>query len=184
MKVLQNILFVIRGTPNLASKLRSLALAALMAALANVLSAPPFAIPIGPRPAIHFTQFPILLAAILGGPAAGLMTGAIGGLLSSFVVVPEIPFIAGGLAILGCAAGFFAKKLRPLYAGILAWVVQAPYLVVTDYTWFTVFAPGISQGALWIFIGTVLLIFTLEVLISAALAEAIIGYMRRAEIAF
>lgn len=147
MKVLQNILFVIRGTSNLASKLRNLALVAVMAALASVLSAPPFAIPVGPRSALHFTQFPILLAAMLAGPAAGLMTGAIGGLLSSFVVVPGIPFIAGGLVILGCAAGFLAKRLRPLYAGVLAWVVQAPYLVVTDYVWFTMFSLNrMSQG--------------------------------------
>ena len=183
MKVLQNILFVIQGTPNLANKLRNLALVALMAALANILSAPPFAIPIGPRPALHFTQFPILLVAMLAGPVAGLMTGAIGGLLSSFVVVPEIPFIAGGLAILGCAAGFLGKKLRPLYAGILAWVVQAPYLVITDYAWFTIFAPGMSQGALWVFIGTVLLLFTFEVLVSLVLAEVVIGYMKKAGIA-
>ncbi len=155
-----------------------------MAALANVLSAPPFAIPIGPRSALHFTQFPILMAAMLAGPLAGLMTGAIGGLLSSFVVVPGIPFVTGGLAILGCAAGFFARKLRPLYAGILAWVVQAPYLVLTDYVWFTIFAPGMSQSALLVFIGTVAVLFTFEVLASLVLAEIIIRYMRSAGISF
>lgn len=168
----------------MASKLRILALVAVMAALANVLSAPPFAIPIGPRSALHFTQFPILMAAMLAGPLAGLMTGAIGGLLSSFVVVPGIPFVTGGLAILGCAAGFFARKLRPLYAGILAWVVQAPYLVLTDYVWFTIFAPGMSQSALLVFIGTVAVLFTFEVLASLVLAEIIIRYMRSAGISF
>lgn len=167
----------------MASKLRNLALVAVMAALANVLSAPPFAIPVGPRSALHFTQFPILIAAILAGPAAGLMTGAIGGLLSSFVVMPGIPFITGGLAILGCAAGFLARRLRPLYAGILAWVVQAPYLIITDYVWFTTFSLNrMSQDASWVLIVTVLMLFTLEVLVSSVLVEVIIRYIKKAGI--
>lgn len=168
----------------MASRLKNLTLVAVLAALANILSAPPFAISLGLRPEIHFTQFPILVAAMLAGPVAGLLTGAIGGLLSSFFVLPEIPFVMGGLAILGCAAGFLAKRLRPLYAGMLGWVVQAPYLVVTDYVWFTVFAPGMSQTALLAFIGTVLVLFTLEVLVSLVLVEVVVRYVKRSGISF
>jgi len=170
----------------LANKTKTIALVAVMAALANVLSVPPIAIPItlGNFPTeIHFTQLPILIAGILAGPAAGLITGAIGGLLSSFVVFPRIAFIIGGLAILGMAAGFFAKRLRPMFAGILAWLVQAPYAAVTDYIWFTLFLPKrMTPEAAWVLIGSLLVKLTIEVVISSALAEIIIAYLKRARI--
>lgn len=155
-----------------------------MAALANILSVPPIAIPItlGNFPTeIHFMQLPILIAGILGGPTAGLITGAIGGLLSSLVVLPRIAFIIGGLAILGAAAGFFAKRLRPLFAGVLAWLVQAPYVAVTDYLWFTMFLPKkMASEAAWTLVGSLLGKLTIEVVISSALAEIIIAYLRKA----
>jgi LytS/YehU family sensor histidine kinase len=157
-----------------------------MAALANILSVPPIAIPItlGNFPTeIHFTQLPILIAGILGGPAAGLVTGVIGGLLSSFVVLPRIAFIIGGLAILGAAAGFFSKRLRPLFAGVLAWLVQAPYVAVTDYVWFTLFLPNkMAPEAAWVLVGSLLVKLTIEVVISSALAEVIIASLKKARI--
>lgn len=168
------------------NKTKTLALVALMAALANILSVPPIAIPItlGNFPTeIHFTQLPVLIAGILGGSAAGLTTGAIGGLLSSFVILPRIAFIVGGLAILGVAAGFLAKRFRPLFAGILAWLVQAPYVAVTDYVWFTLFLPNrmVSEAA-WALVGSLLVKLTIEVVISSALAEVIIAYLKKARI--
>lgn len=157
-----------------------------MAALANILSVPPIAIPIALgtfQSSIHFTQLPIFIAGILAGPAAGLMTGAVGGLSMSFVFAPGIPFIVGGLAILGCAAGFFAKKLRPLFAGILAWLVQAPYVALTDYVWFTSFSPvKKTPEAAWAFVTSILVILTIEAVVSSALAEAVIAYLKRARI--
>jgi len=170
----------------LTNKTKTLALVALMAALANVLSVPPIAIPIilGNFPTeIHFTQLPILIAGILGGPVAGLITGAIGGLLSSFFVSPRIAFIIVGLAILGAAGGFFAKRLRPVFAGILAWLVQAPYVAITDYIWFTLFLPKkMTSEAAWALVGSLLVKLTIEVVISSALAEVVIAYLKRARI--
>jgi len=170
----------------LANRTKTIALVAMMAALANVLSVPPIAIPItlGNFPTeIHFTQLPVLIAGILGGPVAGLTTGAIGGLLSSFAVVPRIPFIIGGLAILGAAAAFFAKRLRPMFAGILAWLVQAPYAAVTDYIWFTLFLPKkMTPEAAWTLVGLLLIKLTIEAVISSALAEVLITYLKRARI--
>jgi uncharacterized membrane protein len=150
-----------------------------MAALANILSGP-LAIPVPPL-AIHFSQLPIFIAGILGGPAVGLVTGAVGGLASSFVFLPQIPFILGGLAILGCAAGFASRKVRPLFAGILAWVLQAPYVVFTDYLWFTLFL-HMAQVAIWSLLSTVMLFLTMEALISSALAEVITAYLKRSRI--
>lgn len=166
------------------NRTKMLALVALMAALANVLSIPPIAIPITLvdfQTEFHFTQLPVLIAGILGGPVAGLVTGAIGGLLSSFVVFPRIAFIVGGLAILGVAAAFFAKRLRPLFAGALAWLVQAPYVAITDYVWFTLFLPQkMAPQAAWALVGSLLIKLTIEVVISSALAEVIIAYLKKA----
>lgn len=168
------------------NKTKTIALVAIMASLANILSVPPIAIPvtIGTFPTeIHFTQLAIFIAGILGGPAAGLTTGAIGGILSSFVVIPGIPFIVGGLAILGVAVGLFGKRLRPLFAGILAWLVQAPYVAITDFVWFTSFSPKkMMPGAAWTLVGSLLIKLTIEVVISSALAEVIIAYLKRARI--
>jgi len=164
-------------------KIKKLSFVGLMAALANILSVPPIAIPLGGQSSVHFTQLPILIAGIFAGPAAGLMTGAVGGLSMSFVFVPRIPFIIGGLAILGCAGGFFAKRLRPLFAGILAWLVQAPYVAVTDYVWFTLFSPAKkTPEAAWAFVTTIMIILTIEAVISSALAEVIITYLKKAKI--
>lgn len=149
---------------------RQLILVGITAALSNVLSYPPIAIPlvIGPfESAIHFSQLPIILCGVLAGPVAGLTTGAVGGL---FMAVTKIPFIVGGLAILGCAAGFFAKKIRPFLAGILAWCVQAPYVLVTDYVWFTLFLQRPSLVA-WSIVSTIMIKLTIEAMICSVVAE-------------
>jgi riboflavin transporter FmnP len=163
------------------NRTKTLTLIALMAALSTILSLPPLVIPvtIGTFPSeIHFTQIPILISGILAGPWAGLLTGAIGGLYMSFSV--EIPFIIGGLAILGATAGFFAKKLklRPLFAGILAWGIQAPYVFVTDYVWFVVSRVMPSPVALTT-VATILVKLTIEALIASALTAIIISYIKR-----
>lgn len=162
-------------------KTKAIALVALMAALANILSVG-ITITLGTfTTSIHFSQLPIFMAGILGGPIAGLMTGAIGGVVSSFVILPKIPFIIGGLAILGGAAGFFTKRFRPLFAGILAWLVQAPYVAVTDYVWFTLFMQRTPQAA-WAVIASILILLTIEAVISGVLAEVITTYLKKARI--
>jgi thiamine transporter ThiT len=163
------------------NRTKTLTFVALMAALSTVLSLPPLVIPItiGTFPSeVHFTQIPILISGILAGPLAGLLTGAIGGLYMSFSV--EIPFIVGGLSLLGVAAGFFAKKLklRPLFAGILAWGIQAPYVFVTDYVWF-VLSRGMPPPVALTTVSTIIVKLTLEALIASALAAIIIPYIKR-----
>jgi len=160
-----------------------LAFAALMAALSNILSIAPFTIPIsaGPFPTeVHFTQLPIFISGILAGPSAGLLTGAVGGLYMSFT---KIPFIIGGLVILGVSTGLFAKKLRPLYSGILAWGVQAPYVLITDYVWFASFKFMPHSVALAT-VGTILVKLTVEAIIASILVEILIPYIKRAGLTF
>ena len=162
------------------SRTKTLTLIALMAALSTILSLPPLVIPvtIGTFPSeIHFTQIPILISGILAGPWAGLLTGAVGGLYMSFSV--EIPFIIGGLALLGAAAGFFAKKLklRPLFAGILAWGIQGPYVFVTDYVWFVI-SRGMPSLVALTTVSTILVKLTIEALIASTLAAIVIQYIK------
>ncbi len=164
-------------------KVKVLTFAALMAALANLLSVPPIAIPVTVGPfetAIHFLQLPILISGILAGPSAGLIAGAVGGLYMSLMM---IPFIIGGLAILGYASGLFAKKLRPFFSGILAWCVQAPYVVITDYIWFTLFQLK-PQTVVWGIVVPIMIKLTIEVVVCSVLAEILIHFIKRARISF
>jgi uncharacterized membrane protein len=160
-------------------KAKTLAFVAVMAALANVMSIPPLAIsiPLGPFTAsIHFFQLAIFLCAILAGPWAGLFSGAVGSLYMS---ITRIPFIIGGIAILGACTGLFAKKFRPVTACLLAWVVQAPYIFVTDYVWFTYFLGNAPAVALSI-LTPIMVTLGLEAVVCAVLADVIVHYVRKA----
>lgn len=159
-------------------KTKIIAFIAIMAALANVMSLPPLAIPIqigGYTSAIHFFQLSIFICGIIAGPYAGLLSGAVGSL---YMGISRIPFIIGGIAILGFTAGLFAKKVRPAFAGLLAWLVQAPYVLVTDYIWFTLFV-GNSSTAAWAIITPIMINLTLQSVICAILADIIIYYLKR-----
>ena len=165
------------------TKTKTITFTALMAALAIVMSTPPLTIPIplgAFTTSIHFFQLPIYLCAILAGPIAGATCGAIGSLYMS---TTRIPFVIGGIAILGASAGLFAKKVRPVYAGLLAWLIQAPYVIITDYIWFTFFA-GTPSTVAWELIIPIMANLTLEALICATLADIIIHYTKRAGISF
>ena len=166
-------------------QIKVLSFAALMGALAIVLSVPPLAVPISLgsfESYIHFFQIAVFLSGILAGPFAGAISGAIGG---TYMAATTIPFIIGGIAILGCAAGLLAKRVRPLFAGLLAWVVQAPYVIVTDYIWFTLFLPkpiptAVALGTL---IG-IMLKLTLETAVCSVLAEILVPIIRRTGVSF
>jgi uncharacterized membrane protein len=159
-------------------KTKTIAFIAIMAALANVMSLPPLAIPLqigGYTSAIHFFQLSIFICGIIAGPYAGLLSGAIGSL---YMGTYRIPFVIGGIAILGFTAGLFAKKVRPAFAGLLAWLVQAPYVLVTDYIWFTLFV-GNSSTAAWAIITPIMINLTLQSVICAILADIIIHYLKQ-----
>ena len=164
-------------------KAKTVAFVALMAALANVMSIPPLAIPlplVGFTSSVHFFQLAIFLCGILAGPWAGLIGGAVGGL---YMGVTKIPFVVGGIAILGVSVGLFAKKVRPVFAGLLAWLVQAPYVLVTDYVWFTLFA-GTSSAVAWTLLTPIMINLTLQAVVCAILADIIMHYIKRAGISF
>ena len=160
-------------------KPKVLAFVAIMAALANVMSVPPLAIPLQLgefTSSLHFFQLAILLCGILAGPWAGLSCGAVG---ATYMAVTKIPFIVGGIAILGGAVGLLTKNVRPVFACLLAWIAQAPYVLITDYVWFTLFVGRSSTIALTI-ITPIMINLTLQAIICAILAEIIIRYLKRA----
>jgi uncharacterized membrane protein len=160
---------------------KTVALVAVMAALANVMSLPPLAIPIpigAFTSSIHFFQLAIFIVAILAGPWAGLLTGAAG---SIYMGATRIPFIVGGIALLGACTGLFAKRFRPVTACLLAWLVQLPYVFVTDYVWFTFFLDNPAATALAI-IAPIMLSLGVEALVCAVLADAIVHYLKKAGI--
>jgi len=166
-------------------KVKTMSFAALMGALAIVLSVPPLAVPISLgsfESSIHFFQLAVFLSGILAGPIAGAVTGAVGGV---YMAVTRIPFVVGGVAILGGAVGLLAKRVRPLFAGLLAWVVQAPYVVVTDFFWFTLFSPGpVPPAAAWAIITGIMIKLTLEAVVCSVLAEILVPLIRRAGFSF
>jgi len=160
-------------------KTKVLAFTALMAALANVLSM--LSVTVAPGVIIHFFQVAVFLCGILAGPWAGALGGAVGSLYMS-AMIAKIPFIVGGIAILGGSAGLFAKKVRPVFAGLLAWLVQAPYTLVTDYIWLTLFAPPKPPATPWTIITTIMITLTIEAIICAILADIITHYVKKAGI--
>jgi uncharacterized membrane protein len=163
-----------------------LTVAALMAALTNILSLPPFVIPIAIGPfstAIHFTQLPILLSGILAGPWAGLITGGVGGLYMSYSA--GIPFIIGGLALLGASAGYISKRydVSPFLTSLIAFGVQAPYVYITDYFWFTLtrlMSPMVARNV----VTTIVLKLAVEAIIAAGLVLVILPIIKRTGVTF
>ena len=160
---------------------RIVTLVAVLAALTNILSLPFLTIPlvIGPfNSTVHFTQLPIFLSGILAGPWAGFVTGFIGGLYMSYST--GIPFIIGGLSILGLMTGVFAHKLQlhSALASGLAWCVQAPYVFVTDYLWFISTRTMPPEVAMTI-VASILVKLTIEAIISAVLSTMLMKYLQR-----
>jgi uncharacterized membrane protein len=158
-------------------KTKTIAFVALMAALASVMSYPPFAIPIqfGTfNSSIHFFQLAIFVCAILSGAWAGAFSGAVGSLYMS---ITRVPFVIGAFT------GLFAKKFRPVIACILAFFVQVPYTLVTDYVYFTIFT-GASPTAAWTIILPIMVTLSFEAVVCAVLAEVIVHYVKKAGISF
>jgi uncharacterized membrane protein len=112
---------------------------------------------------IHFFQAGILLAGVAGGPLSGLITGSVGGLYVA--AMTSDPTIVLGNGLLGLFAGIFSRKLRPVFAGLLAWgLIQAPWIYVTGTLIFHV--PEVGMQA-------ILLLLTVEDVICASVIDVL-----------
>lgn len=114
------------NTMQLSSRL--VAFTAVISALTVVLSV--LTVPFLFGTGIHFFQAGILLAGVAGGPLSGLVTGSVGGLYVA--TTRSDPTIIVGNGLLGLFTGVFSRKLRPVLAGLVAWVlIQAPWIYIT-----------------------------------------------------
>ena len=81
---------------------------------------------------IHFFQIAVFIAALIYGPKGGMLSGLVGSLYSAFVM--GNPYIAIGNAILGFFVGLFVRyKFHTIIAVMLAYLIQLPWLIITDY---------------------------------------------------
>ena len=81
---------------------------------------------------IHAFQLAIFIAAIVYGPTGGLLSGLLGSFYSAFIMATA--YIVGGNAILGFFVGLFVRhRMHTILAVLLAFIIQLPWLIVTDY---------------------------------------------------
>lgn len=81
---------------------------------------------------IHFFQISIIAAALLFGPTGGLLSGLVGSLYVAFL--QQNPYIIIGNALLGFFIGIFIRlKYSVIISVLLAYLVQLPWLFVSDY---------------------------------------------------
>lgn len=80
---------------------------------------------------IHFFQVAIFLAALIYGPMGGLTSGLVGSIYTAAMMNNQ--YIVVGNVILGFFVGLFAKKFNVIIAVLLAFIIQLPWLLATDY---------------------------------------------------
>lgn len=80
---------------------------------------------------IHFFQYLIFLAALIYGPAGGLISGAFGSIWTAITL--NNPYIIIGNVLLGTLFGLFVRlKWNLIIAALTAYAIQIPWLWVTD----------------------------------------------------
>lgn len=100
-----------------------------LAVLPNFVGLLSFQTPFGFR--IHFFQYLVFLAAAIYGPIGGAATGMIGSVYTAAAL--NNPYIILGNAILGFFAGaFFAAKNGIVVSAMAAYLIQLPWLWITD----------------------------------------------------
>ena len=81
---------------------------------------------------IHFFQLIVFLAALIYGPSGGLLSGITGSFYSALIM--HNTYIIGCNAILGFFAGLFIRYgFKTVIAVWLAFLIQLPWLIITDY---------------------------------------------------
>ncbi len=81
---------------------------------------------------LHFFQLAVFIAALIYGPLGGMFSGMVGSLYPA--VIMHNPYIVGGNMILGLFVGLFVRyKINIILAVLLAYIVQLPWLIITDY---------------------------------------------------
>ena len=81
---------------------------------------------------VHFFQYLVFLAAIIYGPAGGVISGAFGSVYTAIAL--HNPYIIVGNVLLGGLTGLFIKRynFHVISAVLTAYLIQMPWLWVTD----------------------------------------------------
>ena len=80
---------------------------------------------------LHVFQYFIFLAGLIFGPFGGIVAGGLGSAYTAFLL--GNPYILLGNILLGAIFGFLVKhNFSVIKAGLLAFIVQAPFLYYTD----------------------------------------------------
>jgi uncharacterized membrane protein len=112
-----------------------------------------FATPFGFR--IHFFQYLVFLAALIYGPLGGMISGAFGSVYTAMLL--NNPYIVIGNIILGGFTGFFARKGLPVIgAAMLAYLIQVPWLWVSDIYWAGMPQPVVEKVVIALLVGNLL----------------------------
>jgi uncharacterized membrane protein len=149
---------------------RLLAFTAVISAVTVVLSA--LTVPFLFGTGIHFFQAGIMLAAVAGGPLPGLIAGLIGGVYVA--IMRSDPTIVVGNGLLGLCTALFSRRLRPVLAGLAAWMlIQAPWIYLTGTFVFRV--PAVAMQL-------ILILLTLENVICASVVDVLTKHFHLGEI--
>jgi uncharacterized membrane protein len=128
---------------------RSVITLVLLTAVPNLLGMINIATPWGFK--WHCFQIAVFFAASLFGPLGGLLSGLAGSLVPALIT--GNPYIIVGNALLGSVAGLLLKRGVSIVPAIwLAYAVQLPWLIATDYYLVGLPAPFIKALVIGLFI--------------------------------
>jgi len=121
----------------------------LLTALPNLLGMINIATPWGFK--WHCFQVAVFFAASLFGPVGGLLSGLAGSLVPALIT--GNPYIIVGNALLGGVVGLLLKRgIATVPAIWIAYALQLPWLIVTDYCLVGLPAPFIKALVIGLFI--------------------------------
>ena len=104
---------------------------------------------------IHFFPAAVFLAAVGFGPAGGLIAGITGSLYSA--VALGKPWLIAGNALLGFLTGFFFRRTSKIILSVLlAFAVQLPWLILSDYYFAGLSPLFIAKLVMVLFLGNLL----------------------------
>jgi hypothetical protein len=104
---------------------------------------------------IHCFQLALIWGAYLCGPFGGILAGAAGSFAGALMMAN--PYIIIGNMILGAAIGYFAERgIRPLFAIWFAFLIQLPWLVISDYFFMSLSTQFIKNLILSLFLSNTL----------------------------
>lgn len=104
---------------------------------------------------IHFFPAAVILAALVFGPAGGLVAGIAGSLYSALFL--GNPYLIVGNALFGLLIGVFYKNTNKIILSVLlAFACELPWLIITDYYLVNLPAIFIARLVVVLFLANVL----------------------------